>query len=638
MANINSLDYSNIENPYNNLLERVGDSDVENSSNNVELGSFGAGGSGGNSGGVADSGGGASQEENLSENSFGNIWLRDWIKSANYKPKAAGFYIDGISGRIECMNIYVEGEIVALSGVIGGFTITDTKLYGGIIQTAETVGAGSSGVIIDSDGLRGYDSVLGNTFNLPTDGSAPTFSSGIINSTIFEINTNAVLRTSETVGDGTASSAGILINNTGLYGCEANQTLANANVKVLIDGSIRITGEINATSGKFGTSANYWNVGSTGLTATSSSGDVVIKYNKTDFGQDSTAGFILGYDFSASKSKFEIGSSATNILKYDGTDINLIGGNIIGSTFKTSDISLPDVQIDSVDGITVSGESIWFAVPAIDATTMDSYSESNYVSGSSLYSGSVTYRGQAFAVSSTKDVGSCVFYMKKRGSPTGNAVAYLYAHTGTYGVNGKPTGDPIATSDNLDVSTLTTSPELTTFTFSNLNKITLNSGTKYFVVVYYNGGDINNYIDVGKDNSSPTHGGTSVYSSDGSTWNSSTSVNFCFYVYSRTYGTEAGRISASTNPYTGIKIINQSKSDLYSGYAITIDSGYQDIYLSGKKITLNSLNGHVSLSEYLHLIPVSTAPESPTKGDIYCNNGNNHLYFYNGSGWVQLDN
>lgn len=123
--------------------------------------------------------------------------------------------------------------------------------------------SGGDGVIINKNGLKGYSSILGETFYLPTDGSAPTFSSGVINSTIFEINTNAVLRTSETVGDGGTDSHGILINNTGLYGCENNQTLANANVKVLVDGSASFKGTVTAGAGAIG----GWTLSSTGLTA-----------------------------------------------------------------------------------------------------------------------------------------------------------------------------------------------------------------------------------------------------------------------------------------------------------------------------------------------------------------------------------
>lgn len=97
-----------------------------------------------------------------------------------------------------------------------------------------------------------------------------------------------------------------------------------------------VSGDILATSGKFGSETNYWSVGANGLTAVSTDADVVINYGKTDFGQDSTNGFILGYDYSASKPKFEIGSSTAKILKYDGTDFSLTGGTITGGIVQTA--------------------------------------------------------------------------------------------------------------------------------------------------------------------------------------------------------------------------------------------------------------------------------------------------------------
>lgn len=162
------------------------------------------------------------------------------VESLNFERGVSGFQWND------------DGSIYANSGVLGGFTFDFYKLYGGTIQTGAYVAAGADGVVMDSDGLRGYNSVLGLVFNLPTDGSAPTFSSGVINETVFEISTNAIIRTSETVGDGTANSAGILINNTGIYGCEANQSLSEANLKALIDGTIAIKGEIVAYSGQIG--------------------------------------------------------------------------------------------------------------------------------------------------------------------------------------------------------------------------------------------------------------------------------------------------------------------------------------------------------------------------------------------------
>jgi hypothetical protein len=98
--------------------------------------------------------------------------------------------------------------------------------------------------------MRIYDDVLGIVVNLPSDGSAPTFSSGIINNTIFNIQTSAVLRTSETVGDGSADSWGLLMNSSGLYGCGANQFLSDANFKILADGNAYFKGNVQSTSGE----------------------------------------------------------------------------------------------------------------------------------------------------------------------------------------------------------------------------------------------------------------------------------------------------------------------------------------------------------------------------------------------------
>jgi hypothetical protein len=170
---------------------------------------------------------------------------------------SAPFRVD-MSGNLYAENVNLQGEINATSGTIGGFTITSEMMYGGIIKTGQTVGEGESGVIMDTDGLRGYSNVLGEVFNLPTDGSAPTFSSGVIENTTFEINTNAVMRTSETVGDGTANSMGILINDTGFYATQANQTLANANVKILATGEATFSGSVKGGMSDFMVGEGYF--------------------------------------------------------------------------------------------------------------------------------------------------------------------------------------------------------------------------------------------------------------------------------------------------------------------------------------------------------------------------------------------
>jgi hypothetical protein len=175
-----------------------------------------------------------------------------YLKSSNYYSGVNGWKIDAV-GNLEANTAVIRGSMYADSGLIGGWVIDDDGLYYDgtgtpSIRTGETVGSGDDGVLIDSDGIKVYDSILGVVVNLPSDGSAPSFASGTIQNTIFEINTNAVLRTSETVGDGSADSAGVLINNSGIYACEANQLLANANIRINNFGNGYFKGSINASS------------------------------------------------------------------------------------------------------------------------------------------------------------------------------------------------------------------------------------------------------------------------------------------------------------------------------------------------------------------------------------------------------
>ena len=72
-------------------------------------------------------------------------------------------------------------ELSAISASMG--TITSGEVVAASIRTANS----GTRVIMDTDGLVGYDSVLGQVFKVPTDGSAPTFASGLIrNATIVD--------------------------------------------------------------------------------------------------------------------------------------------------------------------------------------------------------------------------------------------------------------------------------------------------------------------------------------------------------------------------------------------------------------------------------------------------------------------
>lgn len=116
-------------------------------------------------------------------------------------------------------------------------------------------------------------------------------------------------------------------------------------------------------------------------------------------------------------------------------------------------------------------------------------------------------------------------YLKKTGSPTGNANLILCTLNGS----DRPQ-TTLATSDTvLDVSTLTTSYELFDFEFLGSNQPFLTGGTKYGWYIVYTNGDASNNLNVGSD-STNGYSLTSYESTDLSSWSIAVG-DMIFYVY-----------------------------------------------------------------------------------------------------------
>lgn len=158
------------------------------------------------------------------------------------------------------------------------------------------------------------------------------------------------------------------------------------------------------------------------------------------------------------------------------------------------------------------------------SSIIDSYSESNQSVNRNL-NATTTGRAQSFTASANAVLTSIKLYLKKTGSPTGNATIAVYAHSGTYGTSSVPTGSALD-SVTLAVSSLTTSYVLTEVALSGGYSLVL--GTKYVVVITYTG-DASNYITVGTDNTTPTHGGNSAFFAG--SWSADNTQDHCFYVY-----------------------------------------------------------------------------------------------------------
>jgi len=167
------------------------------------------------------------------------------------------------------------------------------------------------------------------------------------------------------------------------------------------------------------------------------------------------------------------------------------------------------------------------------ATIVDSYSEANYDAGANLqvvHPSAVTntsISGQSFTGDGQK-IGSCKFYLKKEGSP-GAMAALLYSHTGTFGVSSLP-HTHLATSNTYEATDVL-GTDFALFELKGFVGYTLVNGTKYCILLRAMSGtwDASNRVILGRDTSSPTHGGNYIYFTLG-TYKYYAPHNLCFYV------------------------------------------------------------------------------------------------------------
>lgn len=118
-------------------------------------------------------------------------------------------------------------------------------------------------------------------------------------------------------------------------------------------------------------------------------------------------------------------------------------------------------------------------------------------------------RGQSF-MGDGLTVKKILFEMAKVDSTTGYIYVKIYAHSGTFGSNGVPTGEPIAVSSNsIDASGLSTSFEWMQFDFDYQT----DDGVPYFAVL--------DASDIGGENMRLRFGGTSSMVGNGASSNTS---------------------------------------------------------------------------------------------------------------------
>ncbi len=175
------------------------------------------------------------------------------------------------------------------------------------------------------------------------------------------------------------------------------------------------------------------------------------------------------------------------------------------------------------------GSLLTFALGASSAfgalELVDAYSESN-ISATWSVSATQPRVGQSFtATRGTLD--SVTLYVGRATTAVGTTRALLYAHSGTFGLDGVPTGAPLAASAPVDVTTFGSGGELVNFRFDNT--VLLTEGAKYFIVLECTNAPSDPVISY-YDSSSPTHSGNfAAYGAGG--WASYASYDLAFFLY-----------------------------------------------------------------------------------------------------------
>lgn len=305
---------------------------------------------------------------------------------------------------------------------------------------------------------------------------------------------------------------------------------------------------------------------------------------------------------------------------------------VIGSGTGGGDVTAPTLSTATIetDGTTWTfafDENVQIGTTASTAN-IDYYSESNQSNQPVLYSGLQTAIGQSFT-GNGNTLNIAKFYLKKFGSPTGNAYAKVYneTHATAFGTDSLPDGAAIATSDAFDVSTLTTSFQLISFTFST--PPTLTNASKYVLTIEYSGGDSNNFVRVGGDNTTPTHDGNYCIFAVG--WSADSGADTIFYAITNTTVpdstgwavtmTTAGAITLTYDSGTGTSsLVYTGSPTVNSGDTVSSGLNYTQ---AGGKIRDTSNNDLASLTSHavVNNSSQSSSFSCATSGDsIACDN------------------
>lgn len=177
-------------------------------------------------------------------------------------------------------------------------------------------------------------------------------------------------------------------------------------------------------------------------------------------------------------------------------------------------------------------------------------------------------------------------YLSKTGSPTGSVYAKIYAHTGSFGTTGTPTGSALATSDAFDISTLSTSA-FTQVVFNFASPYTLSAGSNWCVVIEYTSGSAGTQLNVGTDAFNSGHAGNFASKMTGS-WVADATRDMIHIVREASEDIEisasGSNVSTYLSPYGGTVTIVSSVSLTIDGFVTGSDVV---VYAAGTETVLD---------------------------------------------------
>lgn len=168
----------------------------------------------------------------------------------------------------------------------------------------------------------------------------------------------------------------------------------------------------------------------------------------------------------------------------------------------------PVAITDTVDEVICFGAAI-HVENSDDGVTEDNYGFGNQNTTVILGADTITGRGQSITGSGGVLASVQAQMSKASGTDTADILCKVYAHSGTFGSSSIPTGPALATSNPLSTDELS-ELGVRRVVFEFEDKFTLVNTTNYVVTFEVAALFASGQVNVGIDNSSPTHGGNAV--------------------------------------------------------------------------------------------------------------------------------